>query len=121
MIIIGEKINGAIPSIKQAIADRNEELIISRVKAQANAGANYIDCAPSTATEIEYETMLWLPGLQDLCLSGALPIPGEIHVQHGGLRSFCYAGLPGQRHGLLLRPQNPGLYCLHSLLTKKRH
>lgn len=63
MIIIGEKINGAIPSIKQAIADHNEELIISRVKAQADAGANYIDCAPSTATEIEYETMLWLLGL----------------------------------------------------------
>lgn len=63
MIIIGEKINGAIPSIKQAIADHNEELIISRVKAQADAGADYIDCAPSTATEIEYETMLWLLGL----------------------------------------------------------
>lgn len=63
MIIIGEKINGAIPSIKQAIADHNEELIISRVKAQAAAGADYIDCAPSTATEIEYETMLWLLGL----------------------------------------------------------
>lgn len=63
MIIIGEKINGAIPSIKQAIADHNEELIITRVKAQAAAGANYIDCAPSTATDIEYETMLWLLGL----------------------------------------------------------
>ena len=43
MIIIGEKINGAIPSIKQAIADHNEELIIQRAKAQADAGANYID------------------------------------------------------------------------------
>lgn len=63
MIIIGEKINGAIPSIKQAIADHNEELIVQRVKAQADAGANYIDCAPSTATEIEYETMIWLIGL----------------------------------------------------------
>ncbi len=63
MIIIGEKINGAIPSIKQAIADHNEELIVTRVKAQAAAGANYIDCAPSTATDIEYETMLWLLGL----------------------------------------------------------
>lgn len=63
MIIIGEKINGAIPSIKQAIADHNEELIVQRVKAQADAGADYIDCAPSTATEIEYETMVWLIGL----------------------------------------------------------
>ena len=60
MIIIGEKINGAIPSIRQAIEDHNEELIRERVAAQAAAGANYIDCAPSTAPEIEYDTMVWL-------------------------------------------------------------
>ena len=60
MIIIGEKINGAIPSVKQAIADRNEELIIERTVAQTKAGADFLDCAPSTATEIEYETMVWL-------------------------------------------------------------
>lgn len=53
MIIIGEKINGAIPSIKQAIADRNEALIVERTLAQAKAGAHYLDCAPSTAPEIE--------------------------------------------------------------------
>ena len=53
MIIIGEKINGAIPSVKQAIAEKNEALIIERALAQANAGANFLDCAPSTATEIE--------------------------------------------------------------------
>ena len=63
MIIIGEKINGAIPSIKQAIAEKNEALIIERTLAQANAGAAFLDCAPSTATEIEYETMVWLIGL----------------------------------------------------------
>ena len=63
MIIIGEKINGAIPSVKQAIADRNEALIIERTLAQANAGAHFLDCAPSTATDIEYETMVWLIGV----------------------------------------------------------
>ena len=71
MIIIGEKINGAIPSIKQAIAERNEALIIERTVAQANAGANFLDCAPSTATEIEYETMVWLIGL----MQGATDVP----------------------------------------------
>lgn len=60
MIIIGEKINGAIPSIKQAIAQRDEELIRERTLKQVAAGAHYLDCAPSTATEIEYETMCWL-------------------------------------------------------------
>ncbi len=63
MIIIGEKINGAIPSIKQAIAERNKALIIERTLAQVNAGANFLDCAPSTSTDVEYETMVWLIGL----------------------------------------------------------
>ena len=67
MIIIGEKINGAIPSVKQAIAEKNEALIIERTLAQANAGANFLDCAPSTTTEIEYETMVWLIGLMQDC------------------------------------------------------
>ena len=67
MIIIGEKINGAIPSIKQAITEKNEELIIQRTVTQANAGANFLDCAPSTATEVEYETMVWLIGLMQGC------------------------------------------------------
>ena len=60
MIIIGEKINGAIPSIREAIRTRDEETIRSRAVAQATAGADFIDCAPSTAPEEEYETMLWL-------------------------------------------------------------
>lgn len=71
MIIIGEKINGAIPSIKQAIAERNEELIIERTKAQAAAGADFLDCAPSTSTDVEYETMVWLIGL----MQGAADTP----------------------------------------------
>lgn len=60
MIIIGEKINGAIPSVKAAIASRDEELIKSRAISQAQAGAHYIDCAPSTAPELEYDAMVWL-------------------------------------------------------------
>ena len=63
MIIIGEKINGAIPSVKQAIAQRDGALITERTLAQVAAGANFLDCAPSTATEVEYETMVWLIGL----------------------------------------------------------
>ncbi len=60
MIIIGEKINGAIPSVKQAIGERNAALIQERTLAQAEAGADFLDCAPSTSTDVEYETMLWL-------------------------------------------------------------
>jgi 5-methyltetrahydrofolate--homocysteine methyltransferase len=60
MIIIGEKINGAIPSVKKAIVDHNVEWIRNLAVTQAAAGAHFIDCAPSTATEIEYETMVWM-------------------------------------------------------------
>ena len=61
MIIIGEKINGAIPSVKEAIAGRNEALIVERTLAQAKAGANFLDCAPSTATELEPPERVVLP------------------------------------------------------------
>ena len=60
MIIIGEKINGAIPAVKEAITARDAELIKARALAQAEAGADFIDCAPSTATELEYDAMVWL-------------------------------------------------------------
>ena len=62
MIIIGEKINGAISSVKAAIAARDAELIRQRAIAQDLAGAHYLDCAPSTATELEYDAMVWLIG-----------------------------------------------------------
>jgi 5-methyltetrahydrofolate--homocysteine methyltransferase len=60
MIIIGEKINGAIPSVKKAIAEHDTEFIQNLAVAQTKAGAHFIDCAPSTTTEIEYETMVWM-------------------------------------------------------------
>ena len=60
MIIIGEKINGAIPAVKEAIAARDAEAIKARVLAQTAAGADFLDCAPSTATELEYDAMCWL-------------------------------------------------------------
>ena len=74
MIIIGEKINGAIPSVREAIAARNEALIIERTLAQSAAGADFLDCAPSTNTEIEYETMLWLIGVMQGCCDTRLCI-----------------------------------------------
>ena len=60
MIIIGEKLNGAIPIVKAAIAERNAELLRARAKAQADAGAQFLDCAPSTAPEAEYDAMVWM-------------------------------------------------------------
>ena len=60
MIIIGEKINGSIPSVAKAIAEKDEEHIKNLAKAQTQAGANYIDVCASVEDEVELETMKWL-------------------------------------------------------------
>ena len=44
MIIIGEKINGSIPAVADAIARRDGEFIKERARMQDEAGATYIDC-----------------------------------------------------------------------------
>ena len=56
MILIGEKINGSIPSMAMAIAERDEEWIKKMAKAQADVGADYIDCCSSVEVN-EVETM----------------------------------------------------------------
>lgn len=60
MIIIGEKINGAIPSVAEAIAQKNAGFIKDLARTQADAGANFIDVCASTDVSIEMETMQWL-------------------------------------------------------------
>ena len=58
MIIIGEKINGAIPSVAEAIQNKNADFIRDLAKAQAEAGANYIDVCASTDVEVEMATIV---------------------------------------------------------------
>ncbi|MDR3160252.1 MAG: dihydropteroate synthase, partial [Spirochaetaceae bacterium] len=60
MIIIGEKINGSIPSTAKAIADRDEEFIRNLARRQAETGVDYIDVAAGTSPEKERETLAWL-------------------------------------------------------------
>ena len=59
MIIIGEKINGSIPSMGKAIAERNEDHIRRMAKRQSETGADYIDCCASV-NEGEVETLEWM-------------------------------------------------------------
>ncbi|MBE6914619.1 MAG: methyltetrahydrofolate cobalamin methyltransferase [Ruminococcaceae bacterium] len=59
MIIIGEKINGSIPSMAKAIAARDEAWIKDIAKQEADAGADYIDCCASV-DEGEVETLKWM-------------------------------------------------------------
>ena len=60
MIIIGEKINGSIPSVAEAIAKKDAELIKERAIAQDKAGATYIDCCASVSESEEVETLHWM-------------------------------------------------------------
>ncbi|AOT70823.1 methyltetrahydrofolate cobalamin methyltransferase [Geosporobacter ferrireducens] len=60
MIVIGEKINGTIPSVKKAIEAKDGEFIRNLAIKQVEAGADYIDVCASTAPEFEVETLKWL-------------------------------------------------------------
>lgn len=93
MIIIGEKINGAIPTVKEAIEKRDEAFIADRAIKQTEAGAHYIDICASTAPEHEIETMKWLmevvQGATDTPLCIDSPNPRVIEML------FKYANKPG--------------------------
>jgi 5-methyltetrahydrofolate--homocysteine methyltransferase len=60
MIVIGEKINGSIPSMAKAIAEKNADHIRGLAKKQADAGANFIDVCASVSPDKELETLKWL-------------------------------------------------------------
>ncbi len=68
MIIIGEKLNGSIPAVAEAIAKKDTEFIKARAKAQADAGATFIDVCASVEETIEVATMKWMIDLvQEVC------------------------------------------------------
>lgn len=67
MIIIGEKINGAIPSVAKAIAEKDGDWIRDLAKRQSAAGADYIDVC-SSVMDKDVETLKWLIDLvQEVC------------------------------------------------------
>ena len=63
MIIIGEKLNGSIPSVAKAIADKDAELIKERARKQAEAGAAFLDVCASVEEDVEVETLKWMINL----------------------------------------------------------
>ncbi|MDR3321906.1 MAG: methyltetrahydrofolate cobalamin methyltransferase [Synergistaceae bacterium] len=79
MIIIGEKINGSIPSTAKAIASRDEAFIRNLARRQADCGADYLDVNAGTSPEDEPDTLRWLIGIvQDevdtpICIDSSNP------------------------------------------------
>jgi 5-methyltetrahydrofolate--homocysteine methyltransferase len=60
MLIVGEKINTSRKSIGEAVEKRDEDLIVQVAKAQAEAGAHFIDVNAGTFLEQETECLSWL-------------------------------------------------------------
>jgi 5-methyltetrahydrofolate--homocysteine methyltransferase len=63
MILIGEKINGSIPKIGAAIAEKNEARIRELAKAQTGCGASYLDVCASVSPDKELDALKWLVNL----------------------------------------------------------
>ncbi len=93
MIIIGEKINGSIPSVAKAIAERDSEFIKDRARKQAEAGATYIDCCASVEEDVEVETLKWMID----CIQEVTDLPISVDSPSADVLAqvFTYCKKPG--------------------------
>jgi 5-methyltetrahydrofolate--homocysteine methyltransferase len=77
VIIIGEKINASRKVIRQAIADRDEQIIKRAILAQDEAGAHYIDLNAGTGagdTDQETADLEWLVDIALACTQKKLAL-----------------------------------------------
>jgi 5-methyltetrahydrofolate--homocysteine methyltransferase len=93
LIVIGEKINGAIPSTAEAIRKKDAEMIKSLAIAQTEAGADYLDICAGTGPELEQETLAWL--LDATQSASELPICIDSPDPQMILKIFPYIKKPG--------------------------
>jgi 5-methyltetrahydrofolate--homocysteine methyltransferase len=79
LIVIGEKINGTIPSVGEAIAKKDDGFIRSLAVRQSEAGAAYIDVCAGVTPDLEVKTLRHLMDIvQDsvetpLCIDSSNP------------------------------------------------
>ncbi len=68
MILIGERINGMFTDVKQAIAEKNKQVIQQLAARQTEAGATYLDVNVGTAAADQQAAMQWLiEAIQETC------------------------------------------------------
>ncbi len=93
MIIIGEKINGSIPVVAEAIAKRDAQFIKDRAKLQADAGATFIDCCASVPEAVEVETLHWMID----CIQEATDLPISIDSPSADVltKAYKFCNKPG--------------------------
>jgi 5-methyltetrahydrofolate corrinoid/iron sulfur protein methyltransferase len=93
MIIIGEKLNGSIPSVAKAIAERDEARIRSLAKMQTETGANFLDVCASVQETEEVETLKWMLDLvQD---ESDVPICLDSPSQYTLVKALPFCRKPG--------------------------
>jgi len=93
MIIIGEKINGSIPAVAEAIANRDAEFIKNRAKIQADANATFIDCCASVPEAEEVETLKWM--IECIQEVTDLPISVDSPSAHVLAEAYKFCKRPG--------------------------
>ena len=93
MIIIGEKINGAVPATGEAIRNRNADYIRGLAKKQEEAGANYLDVCAGSSPELEYDDLCWL--LDEAQSASDLPICLDSPDPHMLIRAIDRVDHPG--------------------------
>lgn len=93
MIIIGEKINGSIPVVAEAIKNRDAEFIKNRAKIQAESGTTYIDCCASVPEAQEVETLKWM--IEQIQEVTDLPIAVDSPSADVILQAYKFCNKPG--------------------------
>ncbi len=86
MIIIGEKINGSIPAVAEAIAKRDSEFIKNRAILQTEAGATFIDCCASVPEAEEVETLHWMID----CIQSVTDLPISVDSPSANVLTQAY-------------------------------
>lgn len=105
MMIIGEKINGSIPSTAKAIASLDENYIRDLARKQAGAGADYLDICAGVSPDRELEILNWLIDL----VQDTVDTPLCIDSPNAGV---IEAVLPGvKRSGIINSVSGEGNKC----------
>ncbi len=93
MITIGERINGMFEDVKQAIADKNKQVIQELAQKQTKAGATYLDVNVGTAAADQEATMAWLvETIQETCKTPLSLDSQKTNVIEAGLKAADTSG-----------------------------
>jgi len=89
MLVIGENINASNKSVAEAIASGNVNFLQDLAKAQADAGADFIDVNSGMASQDGVATMEWLMGIVQQATDRPLVIDSDNpHIIEAALQKY---------------------------------